>query len=257
MMIIPAIDLKDGQCVRLFQGDMEQDTVYSDDPAAMARHWQTLGAERLHVVDLNGAFAGTPVNAAAIKAILSVLDIPVQLGGGIRHLETMAACFEMGIQIAILGTVACQNPPLVQQACQHYPGRISVGIDARDGWVAVQGWAEMTHIRAVDLAKRFEGVGVAEIIFTDISRDGALRGPNIEATRHLAESVNIPIILSGGIASLADIQETRQHAGPFANGGRISGIITGKALYDGRLDFQEAVATLERRAIQNQASLST
>ena len=247
MLIIPAIDLKDGQCVRLFQGDMNQDTVYSDDPAAMALRWQGLGAERLHVVDLNGAFAGTPVNASAIRAILEVLTIPMQLGGGIRQLATIDACFAMGIHIAILGTVACRDPQLVRDACQRYPGRISVGIDARDGWVAVQGWAEVTNIRAMDLAKRFEDVGVAEIIFTDISRDGALIGPNLDATRQLAESVTIPIILSGGISSLADIQQVWQNHGPFANGGRISGIITGKALYDGRLDFQEAVAAVRFR----------
>lgn len=244
MIIIPAIDLKDGQCVRLFQGDMNQDTVYSDDPAAMARRWQGLGAERLHVVDLNGAFAGTPVNAPAIRAILAALTIPVQLGGGIRQLETIDACFDMGIHRVILGTAACRDPQLVRQACQRYPGRVLVGIDARDGWVAVQGWAEVTDIRAIDLAKRFEDVGVAEIIFTDISRDGALVGPNVDATRQLAESVTIPIILSGGISSLADIQQVLPNAGPFVNGGRISGIITGKALYDGRLDFQEAVAAV-------------
>ena len=241
MMIIPAIDLKDGHCVRLFQGDMAQNTVYSDDPAAMAERWQGLGAERLHVVDLNGAFAGKPVNDAAIRAILAVLTIPMQLGGGIRHLETIDRCFKMGIARVILGTVACQDPALVRQACLAYPGGISVGIDARDGWVAVQGWAEVTNIRALDLAKRFEDAGVAEIIFTDIARDGAMGGPNIEATRQLAESVTIPVILSGGISSLVDIENSVRHQGPFANGGRISGIITGKALYDGRLDFQEAV----------------
>ncbi len=242
MMIIPAIDLKDGQCVRLFQGDMTQHTVYSDDPGAMARHWQALGAQRLHVVDLNGAFAGQPVNAAAIAAIVAATTIPVQLGGGIRTLETIESCLTMGIQRIILGTVACREPQLVRQACQHFPGRILVGIDARDGWVAVEGWAEVTDIRAVDLAQRFEEVGVAEIIFTDIARDGALRGPNLEATRALAESVTIPVILSGGISSLADIQRVMENPGPYANGGRIAGIITGKALYDGRLDFGAAVA---------------
>lgn len=244
MMILPAIDLKDGQCVRLVQGDMNRDTVYSNDPAAMALRWQGLGAERLHVVDLNGAFAGTPVNDDAIRAILAALTIPMQLGGGIRRLETIDACMALGIHRVILGTVACRDPQLVREACRIHPGHISVGIDARDGMVAVEGWAEVTDIRAVDLAKRFEDAGVAEIIFTDISRDGALGGPNVEATRHLAESVSIPIILSGGIASLADIQEAWTHRGPFPNGGRISGIITGKALYDGRLDFQEAVAAV-------------
>lgn len=242
MEIIPAIDLKDGQCVRLFQGDMAQHTVYSDAPGEMAWHWQDLGAQRLHVVDLNGAFAGRPVNAAAIAAILAAVTIPVQLGGGIRTLETIDACLGMGVSRVILGTVACRDPQLVRQACRLYPGRILVGIDARDGWVAVQGWAEVTDIRAIELAKRFEEAGVSELIFTDISRDGALTGPNVEATRALAEAVTIPVILSGGISSLADIQQVMRNPGPYPNGGRLSGIISGKALYDGRLDFQEAVA---------------
>ena len=242
MLLIPAIVLKDGQCVRLFQGDMAQHTVYSDDPGAMALHWQGLGAERLHVVDLNGAFAGQPVNAAAIQAILAALTIPVQLGGGIRTLETIDACLAMGVQRVILGTVACRDPQLVRQACQLHPGRILVGIDARDGWVAVQGWAEVTNIRAIELAKRFEEVGVSEIIFTDIARDGALQGPNVEATQALAEAITIPVILSGGISSLADVQQVMRNPGPYPNGGHISGIISGKALYDGRLDFQAAVA---------------
>ncbi|MBF0371380.1 MAG: 1-(5-phosphoribosyl)-5-[(5-phosphoribosylamino)methylideneamino]imidazole-4-carboxamide isomerase [Magnetococcales bacterium] len=241
MIVIPAIDLKDGECVRLFQGDMNQDTVYSDDPGAMAGKWQGLGCERLHVVDLNGAFAGKPVNAEAIRSILAALDIPMQLGGGIRNLDTIETCLEMGIFRVILGTIACQDPSLVREACRLHPGRVSVGIDARDGKVAVQGWSEMTNIAAVDLARQFEDAGVAEIIFTDISRDGALSGPNIEATRSLAETVSIPIILSGGISSLEDIKASAKNAGPFANGGKISGAITGKALYDGRLDFQEAV----------------
>ncbi len=241
MIIIPAIDLKDGKCVRLVQGDMNRDTVYSDDPAAMARHWQDLGAERLHMVDLNGAFAGQPVNAGAIRAILGALTIPAQLGGGIRNLATIEACFEMGLRTAILGTVACRDPQLVHEACRAFPGRISVGIDARGGMVAVEGWAEVTDIRALDLARRFEDAGVAEIIFTDIARDGALTGPNIAATRALAEAISIPVILSGGISRLEDVRETVANGGPFANGGRISGIITGKALYDGRLDFKEAV----------------
>ncbi|MBF0446570.1 MAG: 1-(5-phosphoribosyl)-5-[(5-phosphoribosylamino)methylideneamino]imidazole-4-carboxamide isomerase [Magnetococcales bacterium] len=242
MILIPAIDLKDGNCVRLFQGDMEQDTLYSDDPAATASRWQGLGAERLHVVDLNGAFAGKQVNAQAIVAIVKALDIPMQLGGGIRSLATMEACFDLGIQICILGTIACRNPSLVQEACHLFPGRISVGIDARDGKVAVEGWAEVTDIDAFDLAKRFEDAGVAEIIFTDISRDGALTGPNIPATRKLAETVRTPIILSGGISSMADIEGALENAGPFANGGRISGAITGKAIYDGRIDFAKGVA---------------
>ncbi len=241
MIIIPAIDLKDGNCVRLFQGDMEKDTVYSDDPGATAARWQELGAERLHVVDLNGAFAGKQVNAHAIAAIVKALDIPMQLGGGIRSIATMERCFAMGIQICILGTIACRDPELVKEACRAFPGRISVGIDARDGKVAVEGWAEVTDIMAVDLARRFEDAGVAEIIFTDIARDGALTGPNTPATRKLAETVAIPVILSGGISSIDDIKVAMENAGPFPNGGRISGAITGKAIYDGRVDFAEAV----------------
>ncbi|MBF0261206.1 MAG: 1-(5-phosphoribosyl)-5-[(5-phosphoribosylamino)methylideneamino] imidazole-4-carboxamide isomerase, partial [Magnetococcales bacterium] len=191
MLLIPAIDLKNGQCVRLFQGEMDQATVYSDHPASMASHWQSLGARRLHVVDLNGAFAGEPVNGAAVAAILAALTIPVQLGGGIRSLETIDRWLAAGIDIVILGTIACRDPDLVREACRLHPGRISVGIDARDGLVAVEGWSATTEITALDLAHRFEDAGVAEIIFTDISRDGALSGPNIPATRALAETITI------------------------------------------------------------------
>ncbi|MBF0610777.1 MAG: 1-(5-phosphoribosyl)-5-[(5-phosphoribosylamino)methylideneamino]imidazole-4-carboxamide isomerase [Magnetococcales bacterium] len=246
MIIIPAIDLKDGQCVRLFQGDMNQNTVYSNDPAATARQWQSLGAERLHVVDLNGAFAGHSVNQEAIQAILAVLTIPSQLGGGIRTLADVERWLTLGITTVILGTVACRNPELVVEACKNFPGRVSVGIDARDGKVAVQGWAEVTDILALDLAKRFEDVGVAEIIFTDISRDGALSGPNIGATRALAEAITTPVIASGGVSHMGDIENLLANCGPFANGGRIQGVITGKAIYDGRLDFAQAV-TLSRQ----------
>ncbi|MBF0211924.1 MAG: 1-(5-phosphoribosyl)-5-[(5-phosphoribosylamino)methylideneamino]imidazole-4-carboxamide isomerase [Magnetococcales bacterium] len=244
MILIPAIDLKNGQCVRLFQGEMQQATVYSDDPAAMARHWQNLGAKRLHVVDLNGAFAGEPVNEHAVRAILENLSIPVQLGGGIRTLETIRLWLEAGIHTVILGTIACRDPQLVKEACRLFPGRVSVGIDARDGFVAVEGWASTTTITALELARQFEDVGVAEIIFTDIARDGALSGPNIAATRALAEAITLPVILSGGVACLEDVQHAQANAGPFANGGRISGIITGKAIYDGRLDFQAAAQWL-------------
>ncbi|MBF0142795.1 MAG: 1-(5-phosphoribosyl)-5-[(5-phosphoribosylamino)methylideneamino]imidazole-4-carboxamide isomerase [Magnetococcales bacterium] len=240
-LVIPAIDLKDGRCVRLFQGEMARDTVYSDDPGAVAVRWQGLGAERLHVVDLNGAFAGRRVNSAAIRAILAALAIPVQLGGGIRTLDDVASTLEMGIRRVILGTVACRDPDLVREACRLFPGRVSVGIDARDGLVAVSGWAERTDIRAVDLARRFEDAGVAEIIFTDIHRDGALTGPNIAATRALAESITIPVIVSGGVSGPQDIVAAREQAGPLANGNRLSGIITGKAIYDGRLDFAVAL----------------
>lgn len=246
MILIPAIDLKESHCVRLFQGEMEQATIYSDDPGAMALHWQTLGAQRLHVVDLNGAFAGQSVNGDAIRKILAALSIPVQLGGGIRTLETIRYWLLAGVQTVILGTVACRNPELVIEACQLFPGRVSVGIDAREGRVAVEGWADTTHILATDLARRFEDVGVAEIIFTDISRDGALSGPNIAATRDLAERVSIPIILSGGVSCLEDVRQAMANQGPFANGGRIAGIITGKAIYDGRLDFKAAVEWMSK-----------
>lgn len=243
MIIIPAIDLKDGACVRLIQGDMQRDTVYSHDPAAMAKRWLDEGAERLHVVDLNGAFAGHPVNEASVRAIVTaVAGIPVQLGGGIRDLATMERYFALGIAKVILGTIACRDPELVKAACRLHPGRIIVGIDARDGWAAVAGWAEMTDLAAVDLAKRFEDVGVAEIIYTDISRDGLLAGPNVAATRCLAEGIAIPVIASGGVSGLGDIQNLVADAGPYANGNRIIGVITGKALYDGRLEFGQAVA---------------
>jgi phosphoribosylformimino-5-aminoimidazole carboxamide ribotide isomerase len=248
MIVIPAIDLKEGRCVRLFQGDMSKETVYSDNPGAMAAQWQTLGAQRLHIVDLNGAFAGQPVNAMAIQAILAALTIPTELGGGIRDLATIETCLTLGIRYVILGTVACRNPGLVREACRTFPGHIAVGIDARDGRVAVEGWAETTDITALDLAKRFEDSGVTEIIFTDISRDGALTGPNIAATRALAEQITIPVIISGGVASLDDIRDAVDNAGPFPNGGRLSGVITGRAIYDGRLDFAAAVALTQGNA---------
>lgn len=242
MIIIPAIDLKDGHCVRLFQGDMNQNTIYSDDPAATAAKWQSLGAQRLHVVDLNGAFAGHSVNQSAIGAILGALTIPCQLGGGIRTLADVERWLTLGVATVILGTVACRQPELVKEACRRFPGRVSVGIDARDGRVAVQGWSEVTDILAVELAQRFENAGVAEIIFTDIHRDGALTGPNVVATRALAEAITTPVIASGGVAAMADITHLMANAGPFANGGTIQGVITGKAIYDGRLDFARAVA---------------
>lgn len=241
MIVIPAIDLKEGRCVRLFQGDMRRDTVYSDDPGAMARRWQGEGAQRLHVVDLNGAFAGGRVNEGAVKAILDAITIPVQLGGGIRDLETIEACLLSGIFRVILGTVACRNPAMVHEACRLFPGRVTVGIDARNGKVAIEGWSEVTDRDAVSLAQRFEDAGVAEIIFTDISRDGALTGANLTATQALAQAISIPVILSGGVAGIADIQNAMANAGPFARGGSISGVITGKAIYDGRLDFRQAV----------------
>ena len=241
MIIIPAIDLKEGKCVRLEQGLMEKDTVYSDDPAAQARHWQEQGAEMLHIVDLDGAFAGVPRNREAIQAIVSALDIPAQLGGGIRDLETIEAYLKLGLSRVILGTVAKENPLLVAEACRHFEDQIVVGIDAKDGKVAVRGWAEVTEMRAIDLAHEFENVGVAAIIYTDISRDGMMQGPNLEATRELAEAVSIPIIASGGVSRMQDIESLMS----IEDSG-VAGVITGKAIYSGALDLREAVALTKK-----------
>ena len=242
MIVIPAIDLKEGKCVRLEQGLMEKDTVYSDDPAAMARHWQNEGGELLHLVDLDGAFAGVPKNREAIRAIVEAIDIPAELGGGIRDLETIRAYLELGIDRVILGTVAKENPALVNAACLEFPGRIVVGIDAKAGRVAVRGWAEVTGKLAVDLAREMEGFGVSAIIYTDIARDGMLQGPNLEATRALAEAISIPVIASGGVSNIQDIRDLLaiEEAG-------IEGVITGKAIYTGSLDLREAVALTRQR----------
>jgi phosphoribosylformimino-5-aminoimidazole carboxamide ribotide isomerase len=237
VIILPAIDLKDGRCVRLEQGLMAKDTVYHDDPAAQARIWQEQGGEYLHIVDLDGAFAGVPKNREAIKAIIAAIDIPAELGGGIRDLATIEAYLDLGIERVILGTVAKENPALVQEACHLFPGRIVVGIDARDGLVAIRGWADVTEKKATELAKEMEVFGVAAIIYTDIARDGMMLGPNIEATKALAESISIPVIASGGVASLDDI---RQLLTIEASG--VSGVITGKAIYTGALDLRAAVA---------------
>mgnify|MGYP001313629466 CR=1 FL=1 len=241
MIVIPAIDLKDGKCVRLEQGLMERDTVYSEDPAATARRWQDEGGELLHIVDLDGAFAGVPKNRAAIEAIVRAIDIPAQLGGGIRDLETIEAYLALGLSRVIIGTAAQRTPQLVTDACRRFPGRIVVGIDAKNGLVAVQGWAEVTGITAVELAKKFEGDGVAAIIYTDIARDGMLQGPNLEATRALAEAVKIPVIASGGVSSLKDIENLlaiEQYG--------VSGVITGKAIYSGALNLREAVSLTKK-----------
>ena len=237
MLVIPAIDLKEGKCVRLEQGLMDKDTVFNDNPAAQARAWQEQGAEMLHIVDLDGAFAGQPKNRAAIEAIVKAITIPSQLGGGIRDIETIEAYLSLGLSRVIIGTAAQRNPELVKEACARFPGRIVVGIDARNGMVAVQGWAEVTDITAVDLARKFEGFGVAAIIYTDISRDGMLQGPNLEATKALAEAVSIPIIASGGVSSLQDI---RNLMAIEASG--VTGVITGKAVYTGAIKLAEAVA---------------
>jgi phosphoribosylformimino-5-aminoimidazole carboxamide ribotide isomerase len=237
MIVIPAIDLKEGKCVRLEQGLMDKDTVFNDNPAAQARAWQDQGAELLHIVDLDGAFAGEPKNRAAIEAIIGAITIPSQLGGGIRDIETIEAYLALGLSRVIIGTAAQRNPELVREACARFPGQIVVGIDAKNGMVAVQGWAEVTDITAVDLARKFEDCGVAAIIYTDISRDGMLQGPNLEATKALAEAVSIPIIASGGVSSLKDIENLMAIE---ASG--VTGVITGKAVYTGAIKLTEAVA---------------
>lgn len=237
MIVIPAIDLKDGKCVRLEQGLMDRDTVFNDNPGAQARAWQDQGAEYLHIVDLDGAFAGEPKNRDAIEAIVAAITIPSQLGGGIRDLETIEAYLSLGLSRVIIGTAAQRNPELVREACAKFPGRIVVGIDAKNGMVAVQGWAEVTDITAVDLARKFEGFGVSAIIYTDISRDGMLQGPNLEATQALAEAISIPVIASGGVSSLADITNLMAIE---ASG--VTGVITGKAVYTGAIKLAEAVA---------------
>jgi phosphoribosylformimino-5-aminoimidazole carboxamide ribotide isomerase len=238
MLLIPAIDLKDGHCVRLKQGDMADATVFSEDPAAMARHWIDQGARRLHLVDLNGAFAGKPKNEAAIRAILEEVgdEIPVQLGGGIRDLDTIERCLDDGIRYVIIGTAAVKNPGFLHDACGAFPGHVIVGLDAKEGKVAVDGWSKMTGHDVVDLAKKFEDYGVEAVIYTDIGRDGMLTGVNVEATVRLARELKIPVIASGGIASIADIEQLL----PYEKEG-IIGAIAGRALYEGKLDFKAAL----------------
>lgn len=236
MLLIPAIDLKDGHCVRLKQGDMDQATIFSEDPAAMAKTWLAQGARRLHLVDLNGAFAGKPVNEAAVASILDAVTLPVQLGGGIRNLGQIESWFASGIRRVILGTVALRDPALVREACRLFPGRVAVGIDAKGGRVAVEGWAETSDLTAVELAGRFADAGVAAIIFTDIDRDGVLKGLNIESTLQLARSVPIPVIASGGLASMDDIHRLLQPDCSI-----LAGAISGRALYDGRIDVAQAL----------------
>lgn len=243
MILFPAIDLKDGQCVRLKLGDMSQATVFSDDPVAQARSFEKQGFPWLHLVDLNGAFAGRPVNGAAVEAILRSVSIPVQLGGGIRTMAQIEEWLSKGIRRVILGTVALRDPNLVRDACKAHPGRITVGIDAKGGRVAVEGWAETADLTAIDLARRFEHAGVAAIIYTDIDRDGVLKGLNIESTLALANSTSIPVIASGGLASIADVERMLQ---PDCK--NLMGAITGRALYDGRLDPAQALDMIRKAA---------
>ncbi len=243
MILFPAIDLKDGQCVRLKLGDMAQATVFNDDPAAQAKSFEAQGFEYLHVVDLNGAFAGESVNGGAVDAILKAVRFPVQLGGGIRTLAHVESWLTRGVTRVILGTVAVRDPALVKEAAARFPGRVAVGIDARSGKVAVEGWAETSELDVLELARRFEGAGVAAIVYTDIDRDGVLAGINWESTLTLARAVTIPVIASGGLASMADIERL---ASPDAQ--VLEGAITGRALYDGRIDARRALAMLREAA---------
>lgn len=241
-VVIPAIDLKGGKCVRLEQGLMERDTVFCDNPAEQAREWVRQGGELLHIVDLDGAFAGIPKNREAISAIVASISIPTQLGGGIRDIPTIESYLSLGVERIILGTAAQRNPELVKEGCRLFPGRIVIGIDAKDGMVAVQGWAEVTGIRAIDLARKFEGYGVAAIIYTDISRDGMMGGPNIEATKALAEAISIPVIASGGVSTLKDIENLMA-----VESSGVTGVITGKAIYTGAFRLAEAVDLTRHR----------
>ena len=238
MILYPAIDLKDGHAVRLLRGDMEKSTTFNEDPAAQARAFVAAGCEWLHLVDLNGAFAGEPVNAAPVEAILADCPVPAQLGGGIRDMATIEMWLDKGLERVILGTVAVEDPDLVRAAARAFPGRVAVGIDARAGRVATKGWAEVTDVEATDLARSFEDAGVAALIYTDINRDGAMGGPNIAATAALARAVSIPVIASGGVASLEDLAALKAT-------GVIAGAISGRALYDGVIDLPRALAMVK------------
>ncbi len=237
MILYPAIDLKDGQCVRLLRGEMSAATVFGDDPAEQAATFQAAGCDWLHLVDLNGAFAGAPVNAAAVEAILARITVPAQLGGGIRDMATIEMWLAKGLARVILGTVAVENPALVRDAARAFPGQVAVGIDARRGFVATKGWAQATTVQATDLARSFEDAGVAAIIYTDIDRDGAMQGPNIAATEALARVVSIPVIASGGVSRMADLIALKAT-------GVIAGAISGRALYDGAIDLATALSAL-------------
>jgi phosphoribosylformimino-5-aminoimidazole carboxamide ribotide isomerase len=240
VILFPAIDLKNGQCVRLEQGDMARATVFNLEPAAQAKSFAAQGFEYLHVVDLDGAFAGKPMNAAAVEAMLKAVTMPVQLGGGIRDLATVEAWLAKGVARVIIGTAAVRDPELVKGAAKKFPGRVAVGLDARDGKVAVEGWAETSELTAIDLAKRFEDAGVAALIYTDIERDGVLKGLNLPATAALARAMRIPVIASGGLASIADVRDLKKPEYSL-----LEGAITGRALYDGRINAKEALELLE------------
>ena len=239
MILYPAIDLKDGNCVRLYKGEMDQATVFNDNPAAQAQAFVDAGCEWLHLVDLNGAFAGEPVNGDAVDAILQQTKVPAQLGGGIRDMGTIERWINKGLARVILGTVAVENPDLVRQAAKEFPGKVAIGLDARNGMVATRGWAEETDVTVTDLAKQFEDAGVAALIYTDINRDGAMQGPNVTATAALANAVSIPVIASGGVSSLKDLADLK------ATGAPLNGAISGRALYDGAIDLKEALDLLK------------
>ena len=243
MIFFPAIDLKDGRCVRLLKGDMSKVTVFNDDPGGQAKSFENLGCQWLHLVDLNGAFAGHPVNTSAVISILDAIAIPVQLGGGIRDLETISFWLDKGVRRVILGTVALHNRPLLKAACRRFPGRVEVAIDARDGFVAVEGWAEISALKAVDLADGLEDAGAAAIIYTDIGRDGVMQGPNIEATVALAARLSTPVIASGGVSSMDDLRVLKKAAADL-----LEGVISGRAVYDGRIDPAAAVALFKEAA---------
>ena len=238
MILYPAIDLKDGQAVRLYKGEMDKATVFHDHPASQALAFEKAGCEWIHLVDLNGAFAGAPVNGNTVNEILASVSVPCQLGGGIRDMATIEAWVDRGLSRVILGTVAVENPDLVREAARLFPGKIAVGLDAREGRVATRGWATKTDIMVTDLAKQFEDDGIAAIIYTDINRDGAMSGPNIAATEALAQTVNIPVIASGGVSSMQDLHDLKAS-------GIISGAISGRALYDGAIDLADALAALK------------
>jgi phosphoribosylformimino-5-aminoimidazole carboxamide ribotide isomerase len=244
LILFPAIDLKEGRCVRLVQGDMEQATVFNDDPAAQAADFAAQGFSWLHIVDLDGAFAGKPMNAAAVEAILAQVKLPLQLGGGIRDMKTVEGWLERGAARVIIGTAAVRDPAFVREAARRFPGKVAVGIDARDGRVAVEGWARLSEMSAEDLGRSFADAGVAAIIYTDIARDGILKGLNIEATLKLAHAVGIPVIASGGLASIEDVARLLE-----PDCAVLEGAITGRALYDGRLDPKEALALIAARSV--------
>jgi phosphoribosylformimino-5-aminoimidazole carboxamide ribotide isomerase len=239
MILYPAIDLKEGRCVRLLHGEMESARIFNDDPADQAKTFETQGFKYLHVVDLDGAFAGRPMNAKAVEAILAAVAMPVQLGGGVRDMRTLEAWLDKGVARVIIGTAALKDPDFVREAARRHPSRVAVGIDARDGFVAVEGWAKTSTVSAVDLGKQFEDAGVAAIIYTDISRDGALKGLNVEATVALADAVAIPVIASGGLASLDDVKRLLE-----PDCAKLNGAISGRALYDGRLKPEEALSLI-------------